>query len=103
MRSSDNVLESSAKSAMTSVLQSTQRCLQSYSPSSQLIDQLITICRLHIPTLVVQIAQIMRNVLPIKLPHVEAIAQESKSILIPVLNLIILVPRPFQQMQEMQP
>jgi len=65
------------------------------------MHQRLPILRLHIHP--IKTTQISRDIPPIKLPHIKPIAQKCKSILIPPLKLIILVPRPLQQVQEMQP
>jgi len=72
-------------------------------PPRKLTLQLLPINRLHIPPLRIQTAQIPRNIPPIKLPHIKPIPHKRKPVLIPPLKLIILISRPLQQMQEMQP
>lgn len=85
------------------VLFTSTSSLQSNRPSRHLLHQVISIIRLYILPIIIQIAQIMCNVPTVKLPHIKAVAQKCKPIIIPILNLIVFIPGPFEQMQEMQP
>jgi hypothetical protein len=71
--------------------------------STQHIQQPPIVIRLHIPPPSIQTPQIIRNIPAIALPHLKPIPQKRKHIPIPIHNLIILIPRALQHLQEMQP
>lgn len=70
--------------------------------STQHLNQVLIIHRLDVAALVIQGAQIIRNIPPIEFPRLEPIPQKCKPIRIPIVNLKILIPWRLQELQEMQ-
>lgn len=69
---------------------------------TQHIQQRLIIIWLHIPPLLIQSSQIIRNIPAIKLPHLKPIPHKRKHILPPILDLIIFIPRRLHHLQKMQ-